>query len=229
MKNIYAILIISLFCFVGCSSNNNSQNPNNLQNTTNASNNTNNTNNAVADIGNGIGNAVDDAGNLVGNVISDAGTAIGDIGNDVGNGIENLTNNKSRTNANNSNVQLINNSQNQSNNSSALSQKATEIAKEINSIDGVNKATVILTNQTALIGLDLADSLNDEQISSIKRLAETKAKNSNNGIKNTAVTASPEVVQRITNLANDIKSGQSTSDLTDELRSLVKIISPNII
>lgn len=250
MKKIYLlILIISLLCFSGCSSNKNTQNESSSQNTTNASNTSskNNTNanksgSTQSNMGNGIGNAVDNAGNLVGNVIDDAGTAI----EDVGNNIESIVNgNNNNNSSNNSNMQLTKNSQNQvtnikntnnlntqtsntSNVSSNLSQRATQIAKDINSIDGVEKATVIITGETALIGLNLGDSLNDEQISNIKKLAETKTKDSNNGIKNAAVTASPEIVQRITNLANDIKEGKPISGLADELGNLIKRVTPTI-
>lgn len=248
MKKIYIlILIISLFCFSGCSSNKNTQNESSSQNTTNASNtnnkNANNNDLAKTNIGNGIGNAVDSAGNLVGNVIDDAGTAIEDIGNNV----ESIVNGDSNTdNTDTSNMQLTKNSQNQvtnikntnnstnnsnaqtSNVSSNLSQRATQIAKDINSIDGVEKATVIITGETALIGLNLTNNLNDEQISNIKKSAENKAKTSNNGIKNAAVTASPEIVQRITNLANDIKEGKPISGLADELGNLIKRVTPTI-
>lgn len=228
MKKIYIpIFIISLVCFVGCS--NNTQNQNSTQSTTNASNN--NLNNTTANIGNGIRNTVDNAGNLVGNVINDAGTAI----NDIGNNLNNIVNDDRINTNNNSNMQLINNPQSKTNNiantnnvSSDLSQKATQIAKDINSIEGVKKSTVIITGQTALIGLDLTNNLNDEQIANVKKLAEAKAKNSNNGIKNAAITASPEIVQRITNLATDIKDGKPISSLADELKTLIRRVTPTI-
>lgn len=109
-----------------------------------------------------------------------------------------------------------------------LSQRATKIAKALNKIDGVEKATVVITGEVALIGLNIANDISDEQITKIKKEAEQQTLNTDTAIKNVAITAAPEIVDRIVNVAGDIGNGKPLSGLADELGSLIRRITPTM-
>lgn len=109
-----------------------------------------------------------------------------------------------------------------------LSQRATRIAKALNKINGVEKATVVITGEVALVGLNIANNISDEQITKIKKEAEQITLNTDTGIKNTAITAAPEIVDRIVNISGDIGNGKPLSGLADELGSLIRRITPTM-
>lgn len=110
--------------------------------------------------------------------------------------------------------------------SSDLSKRASTIANDLKSLDNVEKATVIIVGNVALVGLNLSDNLSSEQINQIKKQAENRAVATDNNITNAAVTASPELVQSIANLANDVEGGKPLTGMVDELSNIIQRIKP---
>ena len=68
-------------------------------------------------------------------------------------------------------------------------QEAQRLATMINVLPEVNSSSVILTGNTAVIGLDLKANLNTQRIDSIKAEVTRKIKRANNRITNVTFTA----------------------------------------
>lgn len=256
MKKIYMVLLIALFTLAGCSSSN--ENVKNQTNATNGQNSAQKTANnvvngaeqVIGDISNGVKKAANGVANTItGKNITNTNTDNTMTTNDD-NYIKNKTNNTNNDNyminknnndnmlesgvdvldGYNSNNVNTSNATNNTNNitSDDLSQRATRIAKALNKINGVEKATVIITGEVALVGLNITNNISNEQITKIKKEAEQMTLNTDTSIKNAAITSAPEIVDRIVNISSDIANGKPLSGLADELGSLIRRITPTI-
>lgn len=188
---------------------------------------------------NGIKSTVNDVGKVAGNVLNDVisgaegivGGVVNDTENTLINGnVKNNQNNikNAKSVEQNSNISSEYNNETSINESNDLSQRATNIAKTINKIEGVQKATIIITGDIALVGINLANDLSNEKITQIKKEAEQKALEIDKNINKAVITASPEIVDRIINITNDVGSGKPLSGLTDEISSIIKRIQPTM-
>lgn len=210
MKKLYIVLIILTVVLTGCSSNSKTGTANNKNGSTVANNS--NSKGLVQQAADDISKGARNIGNEVKNVADD-----------VGNNIEKAKQNESQSSQNSNSS---NSDENKTN--SDLSVKASNIANNLNKINGVQKATVIMVGDTALIGLNLNDNLGNDKVTAIKREVSTKTKNLESGVTTTFITASPDLVQRINNLAVDLKNGNAVDGVKDELNNLVNRISPTL-
>jgi YhcN/YlaJ family sporulation lipoprotein len=106
--------------------------------------------------------------------------------------------------------------------------RAKIIAQDIANLTDVESATVVITGNTALVGLNLPENVSDEQVDRIKRLAEKKCLATDSALKNASITASPEMVERIRNISRDIGQGRPITGLGDELGSILRRVTPTI-
>lgn len=102
------------------------------------------------------------------------------------------------------------------------------ISDKLTELDGVNNATVLLTGDTALIGLDIPADTQDDKIKEIKDKVEHSAKNTDKDIDRVAITADADVVKRIENMGSDIKDGKPISGFATEIKETIKRITPNM-
>lgn len=107
--------------------------------------------------------------------------------------------------------------------------KAQSIANILTEMEPIERATVVISGNTALVGIDIVDGyykyseeeyLKDELVEKIKRLAP--------GVTNVAITESPDLFERISRLSRDIGNGNTVQRLNDEFKNLVNRITSNI-
>lgn len=132
----------------------------------------------------------------------------------------NNTNDIGRYNNNNNNM---NNDMNMDNNMSA---RAENIADSVVDIAGVDDATVVITGDTALVGVDIAGKDNGEVTDNLKRSIINVVKKVDNRIDNVVVTASPDFFDRIDNIARDINRGKPLSGFVDEVNEIIRRVAP---
>lgn len=116
---------------------------------------------------------------------------------------------------------LDNTGDNMANRSKVISEKLTEI-------DGIKNATVIITGNTALIGVDIPADTQDDKIKELKNKVESTTKNADKVIDNVAITADADIVTRIKNMGKDITDGKPISGFGEEIEEIIKRITPNM-
>ncbi|NLM12571.1 MAG: YhcN/YlaJ family sporulation lipoprotein [Epulopiscium sp.] len=105
-------------------------------------------------------------------------------------------------------------------------ERAKHIAEAITNLPKVEKATVIVTGNIALVGVELDSNINESEMDETKKLIEEKTFSADASLKNVSVTASPEIVKRIHSIAQDLNRGKPIEGLAEELGSIIRRITP---
>lgn len=116
---------------------------------------------------------------------------------------------------------IDNDGDNMTNRSEVISEKLTEI-------EGIKNATVIITGNTALIGVDIPADTQDDKIKELKNKVESTTKNTDKDIDHVAITADADIVTRIANMGKEIANGKPISGFAKEIEETVKRITPNM-
>lgn len=106
------------------------------------------------------------------------------------------------------------------------SERAKNIAEVIKALPKVEKVTVIVTGNTAVVGAELASNVKHKEVDEIKKLIEEKTYSADASLKNVSVTVSPEIVKRINYIAQDLNKGKPIEGLAEELGSIIRRITP---
>jgi YhcN/YlaJ family sporulation lipoprotein len=109
-----------------------------------------------------------------------------------------------------------------------LNKLAQNLAKEAAKVNGVKDATVVITGNTALVGLDLAANTPTQQINSIQEQVANTIKQADQRIKNVSVTADADLTTRIRNIGQEIANGKPISGFAQEIDDLIKRIGPTM-
>lgn len=104
--------------------------------------------------------------------------------------------------------------------------KAKDLAKEIADLPEVDKASVVLTDNTALVGCRLRGNKQDTMTTSLRNKIEDIVKKSNKDIKDVSITTDPDLYGRIKGIANDMGTGNPIEGLTDEIEDIIRNITP---
>lgn len=106
--------------------------------------------------------------------------------------------------------------------------RAAKIASSVNKLAGIEKTTVVITGNTALVGIDLMDYVLESEVAPLKSQVEKSVRAADGEVRNVAVTATPELVERITAIAGDIGRGRPATGLADEMGSLLRRATPMV-
>ena len=107
-----------------------------------------------------------------------------------------------------------------------LSTRADKIENAVTKLDEVNSATVVITENTALIGINMTSGTKGSLNTEIKKKVEDAVKNADKEIDRVSVTADPDLFTRIENVAEDIASGKPLSGFGQEIEEIIRRITP---
>lgn len=110
----------------------------------------------------------------------------------------------------------------------AMTERSKTLAKKLNELNEVNNANVLITANTALIGIDIPKDASNESVTNIKNTVENKVKEVDREIDRVVVTADADLVTRMKNVGKDIESGKPISGFTNEIEEIIKRITPNM-
>ncbi|MFA5536556.1 MAG: YhcN/YlaJ family sporulation lipoprotein [Bacillota bacterium] len=108
-----------------------------------------------------------------------------------------------------------------------LKQRADKIADNVNKIQGVEKSHVVLSENTAYIGLDLEKDAEGNLVDKVKKEAEAEAKKTDSKLKNIMVTTDTDSVERIKKVAEGVKEGKPLSSFGKELEEIGRRLKPS--
>jgi len=107
-----------------------------------------------------------------------------------------------------------------------LSARADKIVDAVTNLDEVKSATVVITDNTALIGVMLTRNT-DEVATDLKDKIEDVVKQTDREIDRVAVTANPDLITRIRNIADETGEGRPLSGFGREVEEILRRIIPN--
>mgnify|MGYP001029162874 CR=1 FL=1 len=112
------------------------------------------------------------------------------------------------------------------NNTNNMSTRANAIAKRIANLNEVNRCSVLLSGNTAIVGVDMKNNLEGQMTTDLKQKIENTVKNMDNNITNVSVTADPDLFTRISTMARDIGNGRPITGFAREFQEILRRITP---
>lgn len=103
--------------------------------------------------------------------------------------------------------------------------RAERLAKLALRVPQVKGATAVVIGTTAIVGIDVDQSLDRGRVGSIKFAVAEALREDPQGA-TAAVTADPDIVQRVRAINTSIRNGQPGSTFADELANLIGRIMP---
>lgn len=104
------------------------------------------------------------------------------------------------------------------------SRLAQSLVAEAVKVQGVDTAAVVLTGSTALVGVNLEPGTDP---AAAKGQVADVIKRADNRVKNVLVSTDPELNQRIESISRGLAQGRPISAFTNEIRELLKRLSPS--
>jgi len=107
--------------------------------------------------------------------------------------------------------------------------RAQHIASEVNQVNGVQKAMVVVAGSNAYIGLDIKPGLSEEQVHELENIVADQIKGTEEAINTVYVSSDPDFVSRIREVSRGIARGDSVTRYAGELSDLGRRIKPRTI
>lgn len=99
------------------------------------------------------------------------------------------------------------------------------ISGEIEGLDQVNEANVVIVGNAAIVGIELTKDIPESELVSLKIAIENLVKSMVPEIENVAVTTAPDLMRRIQGFTSDNEENKNTTkeqkDITEELTPIL--------
>jgi len=103
---------------------------------------------------------------------------------------------------------------------------ALKIARNVEKVPGVRKASVVLTGRTCILGLDIKPGVEGSKTDRIKNEAAKKARMVDNRVTTVRVTTDVGLVTRIKRISEGISKGTLQRSFTAETGEILRRITP---
>lgn len=101
---------------------------------------------------------------------------------------------------------------------------ARDLARRIGTLPEVTSATVVTSNNKAVVGLKLRN--NQTLGTALRQRIETMVRDTNSNITNVSITTDPNLFTRIQNMSNGITNGGMMNTLGNDIEDLIRRITP---
>lgn len=135
----------------------------------------------------------------------------------------NLNSEMVRFDTNNPNTNNITNGQ-----LSSMSNRANIIAQRVEALPEVNRATVLINGNRAIVGVDVRGDLTNTIDANLRNRIEAAVKAADRNIRTVSITSDPTLMTRIRNLSTQINNGNIISNFADEFEDLLRRITSPI-
>lgn len=106
--------------------------------------------------------------------------------------------------------------------------RAETLAAEAAKVQDVKSATVVLSGDTAIVGLNIPANVEKSRTEQIKQDVASRLKQADTGVKNVSIATDPDTVTRIRNIARGIADGRPVSEFAKELGEITRRITPTV-
>lgn len=107
-----------------------------------------------------------------------------------------------------------------------LYERAQKIANAIKTVDGVKDATVVISEERALVGVNIGNNVEGNLTDKIKSSVEAKVKATDKEIETVAVSADPDLFSRISKVVQGIQGGKPLSEFGSEIEEIFNRVVP---
>lgn len=108
----------------------------------------------------------------------------------------------------------------------AVADKAARIADKVDDLKEINRATVVISGNTCLVGVNMDDNIEGSMTTNLKNRIEKIVKDTDKNITNVSVTANADLFKRIENMGRDIRAGKPLSGFANEVEEIIRRITP---
>jgi len=103
---------------------------------------------------------------------------------------------------------------------------AARLAGEAQKVSGVKRATVVLSGNTVIVGLEIKPNIEEKQTTAIKREVVRRIKEADKRIRTVEVTTNPNIITRIKRIAEGIGQGRPISAFGREVEEILRRVVP---
>ncbi len=107
-----------------------------------------------------------------------------------------------------------------------VSRLTARLASEAQKVSGVKKATVVLSGNTVIVGLEIKPNIEEKQTTAIKRDVVRRIKETDKRIRTVEVTTNPNIITRVKKVAKGIGQGRPISAFGREVEEILRRIVP---
>ncbi len=107
---------------------------------------------------------------------------------------------------------------------SSLSTRASNVTNAINKVKGVNRSTIVISGNDALVGISQKADYSTKDMDMLKKNVANTVKTADKGVKNVYVTTDAGLYKRIEKVAKDVSGGKTLTTYTDEIANIIKKI-----
>lgn len=107
-----------------------------------------------------------------------------------------------------------------------LTIRADNIVNEVVRLEEVRSATVVISDNLALVGVDLSPDIEGEMTTETKRKIEDVVRRTDREIDRVSVSADPEIFDSIENIVRETGRGRPLSGFGREIEDIVRRITP---
>ena len=112
------------------------------------------------------------------------------------------------------------------NDMNTLSTRANKIAKRVARLKEISSASVVINENTAVVGIEGKDRNMSRDISSdLRKRVEAAVKSVDRDIDKVSITSDPDIHSRLKTMSNDMRSGNMVDDFADEIRDIMRRIT----
>ncbi|MDR3239780.1 MAG: YhcN/YlaJ family sporulation lipoprotein, partial [Clostridiales bacterium] len=103
--------------------------------------------------------------------------------------------------------------------------RAKKIADAVTELEEIDKASVVITGNTAIVGIQTKDSQNDSGLIKTKERVEAKVKSIDKDVDHVGVTAANDLVKRISRMS-DAGNSKKYPGYSREVRDIADRLAP---
>ena len=100
--------------------------------------------------------------------------------------------------------------------------RVSEIEGAIARISEISQARVVVSGTTALVGVKYDNAYKGEMTERIREMVASEVLKADPSIQTVAVTANSEDVQKVNDLADQIRAGRSADELSADINAIVR-------
>ncbi|MBC8590659.1 YhcN/YlaJ family sporulation lipoprotein [Wansuia hejianensis] len=115
---------------------------------------------------------------------------------------------------------------NLSNNLVGKNVNANDLARKISDLPEVDKASVVVTNDTVLVGANLRGNTQGTMTTDLRKKIENIVRDTNTNFSNISITTDPDLYDRIQTMSDNIGNGNPIEGFAEEIRDIIRNITP---
>ncbi len=113
-------------------------------------------------------------------------------------------------------------------NNNDMTQRSERITQALLQMNEVRRAAVVISDNTAIVGVDMANNNANRVSEDMRRRIESTVRTTDNRINEVRVTTDQGMYDRINNVVLSMRRGRPVTEFTNEIRDIMDMITRNM-